>query len=374
MQTGQLPDKNLLSSILLLILFGWLMSFSSSIGHFSNYAYFFKQSFFIILGLSAGFVLLKTPMTQIKKHSTLLFLLSFFLLLLVFLPAPIGHEVNGSKRWINLVFFKFQPSEMMKLMMILFIAAFLIRQKKDIQKPWIGLFKTIGIISLIGILLLLETDFGATIIISLTALGMLFAAGTYLKQLGIGVAVLMTLVTILILLDPNKQQRLQFWQTDLWRNQSPSVDQSKQAVIGIARGKWSGTGLGAGIQKYIKLPEPHTDMIFAIIGEELGIFGMLLTLLLYAHIMGKGFHIAQTALKNGKKYSSFVALGICTWFSLQISVNIGMNLALIPPKGFTLPLISYGGSSLIFAMLAMALLLRIDMENRASFDKQQHYV
>jgi len=297
---------------------------------------------------------------------------------LVFLPV-IGHSAGGATRWVNFILFKFQPSEMMKLTMILFMAGFLIRQKEDIRKPWSGLLKTLIIVAIPSILLLLETDLGATIIIASTALVMLFAAGVYLTQLGIVGSGLVGLTGIGLYIDGLNNgvrwQRLtEFWQTELWLNNSDKVDQTKQALIGIGRGDWTGTGLGAGIQKYVKLSEAHTDMIFSIIGEELGIVGMMFVLLCFAYILGKGFNIAKEALKNGRKYSSYVAFGICTWFSMQVSVNIAMNLGLIPIKGFTLPLISYGGSSMIFAIVALAILLRIDMENRAGYDKQKHFV
>ncbi|SHN92364.1 Cell division protein FtsW [Bathymodiolus heckerae thiotrophic gill symbiont] len=166
----------------------------------------------------------------------------------------------------------------------------------------------------------------------------------------------------------------EFWQIDLWVNDSAKVYQTKQALIGIARGDWTGVGLGNGIQKYTKLPEPHTDMIFSIIGEEIGIIGMLFVIFIFGFIVLKGFKIAKDALKHKRKYSSYVGFGICTWLSLQFSVNIAMNLGLIPPKGFPLPLISYGGSSMIFVLIALGILLRIDMENRCEYSKQKKYV
>lgn len=204
---------------------------------------------------------------------------------------------------------------------------------------------------------------------------MLFVAGTYIKELLIAASVLFVAAGIYIWFDPVRSKRLfEFWQTDLWLNNSDKVHQTKQALIGIARGDWTGTGLGAGIQKYTKLPESHTDMIFAIIGEELGIIGMLFVLLCFAYIIGKGFEIAIEALKHGRKYSSYVVFGICSWLGMQTSVNIAMNLGLMPIKGFTLPLISYGGSSLIFSMIALALILRVDMENRSDYNRQKQYV
>jgi cell division protein FtsW len=350
------------------------MMLSASLAHFSSYSYFIKQTLFIFMGLSAGLITLNTPISVFQKYSIPLFLLTIILLAIVFLPSPIGHSANGSTRWINFVYFKFQPSELMKLSMVLFMAGFLIRQEKDIRRPWMGFLKTIAIIGIADILLLLETDLGATLIISLTALAMLYAAGSYLKQLGLVTIGMFSLIGIIIINYPNRLDRLvSFWSKDLWR-EDEKIYQTQQALIGIARGDWFGTGLGAGIQKYYLLPERHTDMIFAVIGEELGIFGMMFVLLSFLFILLKGFKIAKVALQKGRHYSSYVVFGICTWFAMQITVNIGMNLGLLPPKGFTLPLLSYGGTSMIFSIIALAIILRVDMENRTKYSKQRHYV
>ncbi len=374
-RTGQLPDKNLLSAILALLAFGWIMSFSASLGQFGSYSYFFKQTIFITLGLSLGYTALKVPLYFYKNNSKLLFIITLIFLALVFLPEPIGRTVKGSTRWINFVFFKFQPSEMMKLVMILFMAGFLVRQEKDLRKPYMGFAKTIVIIGLSSVLLLLEPDIGATFIISATAFAMLLAAGVYLKQLFVVGSIVAGVFTVVLFQIPNRVERLMsFWQKDLWLNDSERVYQTKQALIGIARGDWFGTGIGGGIQKYSKLPEPHTDMIFSIIGEETGVIGMMFVLFAFGYIILKGYKIAKDALKNGKKYSSYVAFGICTWLSMQFSVNVAMNIGLIPPKGFTLPLISYGGSSMIFVLISLAILLRIDMENRCKDKKKKQYV
>ena len=380
-RTKQMPDKALLSAILLLILFGWIMVLSASLSSHSSYIYFIKQTLFIVMGLSAGLIMLNTPISILQKYSIPLFLLTLILLVVVFLPSPIGHEAKGSTRWINFHLFKFQPSELMKLSMVLFMAGFLIRQEKDIRKPWMGFLKTIAIIGITGFLILLETDIGATLIIALTAMSMLYAAGSYIKQLTIVTLGLFTLLGFVVTLIPNRVERfMSFWTDDFWNSDNPKLDQTKAALIGIARGDFFGVGIGAGIQKFTNrgslgsLPERHTDMIFAVIGEELGVLGMLFVLLSFLYILLKGFSIAKIALQKGRNYSSYVVFGICTWFSMQITVNIGMNLGLIPPKGFTLPLLSYGGTSMIFAIISLAIILRVDMENRTKYSKQQHYV
>ena len=372
-RTGQSPDIKLLVTIVVLIIFGWIMSFSASLAHFDSYSYVSKQGGYIVLGFIAGFFVLITPLSFFKHHSKNLFIFTLVLLGVVLLPDPIGFEANGARRWINFVIFKFQPSEMMKLTMILFMAGFLIRQEKEVTDSLTGIGKTLLIVASSGLLTMMETDLGATIIITLTALSMLFIAGSYIKELLMAGAGILGGLALYVFFDPTRLDRwLSFWMNDLWGKDG--VHQTQQALIGIGRGDWTGTGLGAGIQKYTKLPESHTDMIFAIIGEELGVIGMLFVLFSFAYIINKGFNIAKEALKHGRKYSSYVAFGICTWFSMQTGVNIAMNLGLIPIKGFTLPLISYGGSSMIFSIIALAIILRIDMENSAPYSKQKDYV
>ena len=369
----QKPDKKLLLAILALTLFGWIMSSSASVGHFGTFSFAFKQGVFILLGIVTGVVILRLPLSFFKRHSLLAFGITLFLLFLVFLPDISAGKINGAYRWIDLGIFNFQPSEMMKMVMILFMANFLVEQEEYITKSLKGLFKAIFIVSLSGALTIAETDLGATIIITATALIMVFIAGSYVKELFyIGTIILFGL-SIFVYFNPARWGRvISFWTNDLWGKDG--VYQTKQALLGIARGDWFGTGLGSGIQKYTKLPEPHTDMIFAITGEELGIVGMLFILLSFAYILTKGFKIAAKASKDGRKYSYYVAYGICSWFAMQISVNIAMNIGLMPIKGFTLPLISYGGSSMIFTITALALLLRIDMENRAGYSKRKSYV
>ena len=372
-RTGQSPDIKLLVTIVVLIIFGWIMSFSASLAHFDSYSYVSKQGGYIVLGFIAGFFVLITPLSFFKQHSKNLFIFTLVLLGVVLLPDPIGFEANGARRWINFVIFKFQPSEMMKLTMILFMAGFLIRQEKEVTDSLTGIGKTLLIVASSGLLTMMETDLGATIIITLTALSMLFIAGSYIKELLMAGAGILGGLALYVFFDPTRLDRwLSFWMNDLWGKDG--VHQTQQALIGIGRGDWTGTGLGAGIQKYTKLPESHTDMIFAIIGEELGVIGMLFVLFSFAYIINKGFNIAKEALKHGRKYGSYVAFGICTWFSMQTGVNIAMNLGLIPIKGFTLPLISYGGSSMIFSIIALAIILRIDMENSAPYSKQKDYV
>ncbi len=369
----QKPDKKLLFAILALTIFGWIISSSASVGHFSTFSFAIKQGIFISLSSFVGFFILKLPLSFFKKHSLLAFNITLLLLFLVFIPGIGAGNINGAYRWIDLGLFNFQPSEMMKVAMILFMANFLVEQEENVTKSLKGLLKTLFIVSLSGALTMAETDLGATIIITVTALIMVFIAGSYVKELIYIGSTILFVFYVFVYFNPVRWNRaISFWTNDLWGEHG--VYQTKQALLGIARGDWFGTGLGAGIQKYTKLPEPHTDMIFSITGEELGIIGMLFILGSFTYILIKGFKIAARASKDGRKYSYYIAYAICSWLSMQISVNIAMNIGLMPIKGFTLPLISYGGSSMFFIIIALALLLRIDMENRADYSKRKKYV
>ncbi len=371
--TGQLPNKHLLFTILSLLTFGFILSSSASIGHFGSYDKAINQLIYIVLGIGVGAIVMKVPLYFYKENRYLLVLLTLALLVIVL--TPLGKTINGSTRWIDLVAFRLQPSEILKIVMILFTAGFLVEQEKDLRSPLLGISKALTIISVPSLLLVAEPDYGATIIIVATILVMLLAAGVYIKQLIYAGFIAIVPIAILIAFNKNRVDRfISFWEDDFWFNNSDKVWQTKQALIGIARGDWTGAGLGNSIQKYTKLPEPHTDMIFSIIGEETGIIGMGFVLFIFTYIILKGFNIAKAALKDNRRYSSYVGFGICTWLSMQFSVNIAMNLGLIPPKGFTLPMVSYGGSSMIFTLISMAILLRIDMESRAESSKRKYYV
>lgn len=367
-------DRSLLSAILILILFGWIMSFSATAFYFESYIYFIKNTFVISVSLIAGFLVLFIPTFVIHKYAKLLFRITILLLILVFVPY-IGHSVNNSSRWIDLGLMYFQPSELMKIAMIIMMAKRLSIENKHIHKPFVGFLVNLAIIFSGCIFIVLEPDYGATMIIALSAAAIIFAAGTNFKQIIMEISLVLAIVSVGIILNMNRFIRLTtFWQTDLWENSAQSVYQTKQAMIGIARGEWFGTGLGAGIQKYGLLPERHTDMIFAIIGEELGILGMLFVMAMIFYIIIKCLLIARKAIHKNKRFSSYIAFGFAVLFSLQTIINIAMNIALIPPKGFTLMLISYGGSSMLISVIALAIILRIDIENKLKFSKENKYV
>ena len=246
-KTGQYPDKKLLITILVLVVFGLIMTFSAS-AHLEGTPKVIKQGIYIGLGLIAGFFVLKTPISFFKKHSGIAFIVTLILLTLVFIPYIGAGKIGGAYRWINVGLFNFQPSEMMKLAMVLFMAGFLIRQEKEVTDSLTGIGKTLLIVASSGLLTMMETDLGATIIITLTALSMLFIAGSYIKELLMAGAGILGGLALYVFFDPTRLDRwLSFWMNDLWGKDG--VHQTQQALIGIGRGDWTGTGLGAGIQK-----------------------------------------------------------------------------------------------------------------------------
>lgn len=360
-------DKQLLATIGFLIIFGWMMVFSTTI-HIDKpffQLYYIKQLIYILFSLLLGFVILKIPIAIISRYSRHLFIFNLLLLALVFVPV-IGGEIKGSYRWLHLGV-NFQPSEMMKLVIIFFIVGFVLRQEDHIKNSGLGLVKTIAILFIVGLLLLLETDVGAFLVISITTLTILFIANVEIKRfllltfIGLGSAIIVAynlrLSRILAFLDP-------------WKDPYGNSYQLIQSMIGIGRGEWFGSGIGAGIQKSSFLPDAHTDFIFSVIGEELGVFGMLLVLFSFVFIIIKAFLISTIAKKQGKLYSSYVAFGIAIWLFLQVFINMGVNIGLLPTTGLTLPLFSYGGSSMIMSIATLAILVRIDFENRNEY---RHY-
>ncbi len=400
MRIHYIVDFKLLAVILALVFSGWVMSFSASLYVYEQYPFHFlvRQSIYIIIGLISAFFVLKIPIIKLEQYSIKLFLLTLLLLFLVFVPV-IGVEVNGSYRWLNFGFFTFQPSEMAKLSIILFMAGFLVRQESDIQKNFFqGVIRTTVILFIVGLLLLFETDVGAFLIIAVSAFTMLFVADitdinlkSFIIAVLVGIMAMVSLGYAVFFYGENivtnfgsdsmlshitssiaeRIARIMAF-LDPWRDPYGKSYQLIQSLIGIGRGGWFGVGLGAGIQKINFLPEAHTDFIFSVIGEELGVFGMLSILFAFAYIVYRGLAISDAALEQGKKYSAYTAYGISIWLALQVFINIGVNIGLLPTKGLTLPLISYGGNSIIFSLISLTILLRIDGENKLSQAAQQN--
>lgn len=319
-----------------------------------------KQVVFIFAGLFCMLAMMTLPVEVIKKYSVHALFVAFVLLILVLF---VGREINGSKRWIPLGFFNLQASELAKVLVIIFMASFLDRRLEEVRTAWSGFFKPIGVFVLIGALLLLEPDFGSVVVLGVAVMGMIFMAGARMLQF----VVMMILAAIglvgFIAVAPYRMARLASFRNP-WEDAFGSGYQLTQSLIAFGRGEFSGEGLGNSIQKLFYLPEAHTDFIYAVLAEELGFVGAALTVIAFTFISLRALQIAVRAEKKGLMFHGFVAYGIGLLFACQSFINICVNTGLLPTKGLALPLISYGGSSLIVSCFAFGILLRIDYERR----------
>ena len=297
-----------------------------------------------------------------EKWSVPLLFVCLFLLMLVLVPG-IGRTVNGSRRWLSLGPIGIQVSELAKVTMILYLSGYLVRQQSSVRQSVLGFIRPMIVLGVVAVLLLCEPDFGATVVISGTVMAMLFLSGVKLRYfLGIVLVVGFCLI-FLAVSSPYRVARLTAF-LNPWADQFNSGYQLTQSLIAFGRGGWLGTGLGDGVQKSFYLPESHTDFLFAVLAEELGLVGILLVLTLYSILVFRGFVIGLTAYNKERLFAAYTAYGITFWLGLQAAINMGVNAGLLPTKGLTLPLLSYGGASVVVNCMAIALLLRIDHENR----------
>jgi cell division protein FtsW len=360
-------DLALFHAISALLLLGLVMLTSVSVNlaqtRYGDPLFFFqRQVIFIIIGISAGAVLWHIPLKLWQSWGIPLLLFGVLLLILVLIPG-LGYSVNGSMRWLRVGGFNFQPSELMKLLMIIYLAGYLVRRSIEVRQAFSGSLKPLALLVVITALLLLEPDYGATVVLFATVLGMLFIAGVPWWQFILWISVVGLALVGVILLAPYRIQRLTAFM-DPWADPFNSGFQLTQALIAIGRGEWFGTGLGASVQKLTYLPEAHTDFLFAILAEELGLVGMIVVIALFAYIVWRAFQIAREAERREACYSAYLAYGIGFSLGLQASINLAVNMGLLPTKGLALPLMSYGGTSMVVNCMLLGLLLRIDYENR----------
>lgn len=362
---NELAEQALLIVFVVLSLFGAVMIASASMAfaeqNYNSPFYFaFRQLFFLAIGLVLATLLYQVPLSAWEKYGPYLIIVSLFFLLLVLL---IGKEVNGSKRWIDLGLFTVQVSETVKLFIIVYLAGYLVRRGELVQNTIGGFLRPLFLILIASVLLLLEPDFGAVVVIVLTACAMLFIAGVKLKQF---MALLVSLTitgAILIAFSPYRARRLASF-LDPFDDPFASGFQLTQSLIAIGSGSLTGAGLGNSVQKLLYLPEAHTDFLFAVMCEEFGFIGVLFVISLYGFIIWKSFNLAKIADQQGNRFAGYLALGIGVWIGLQSFINIGVNMGVLPTKGITLPMMSYGGSSAIVFAVSFALLLRIEHETR----------
>ncbi len=363
-------DLTLLWSGLILLLIGLVMVYSASIaiaeaGRFTgNHPSFFlvRHSVFLAIGLVAAGFAFQVPLSTWQQAAPWLFVAGFVLLALVLIPG-VGRDVNGARRWLSLGVANLQPSELMKLFAVLYAADYTVRKMShmhDLKKAFLPMA---GAMVLVGIFLLKEPDFGAFVVIISIAIGILFLGGMRARLFAILIVVLVAAFAVLIIVSPYRRDRI-FGFMDPWSDAFGRGYQLSHALIAFGRGEVLGVGLGASVEKLFYLPEAHTDFLLAVIAEELGFAGVVLVIVLFGLLIQRAFVIGRQAVALERLYPALVAQGIGIWIGIQGFINMGVNMGLLPTKGLTLPLMSFGGSGILSNCVALAILLRVDWENR----------
>lgn len=364
-------DLPLLLSALVLLGIGLVMVASSSISIAERELseplyYFWRQLSYSIVGLITAVIVFKIPLTYLQKTGPILIVIGMVLLLMVLIPG-LGKEVNGSMRWLNLGVISLQVSEFVKLATVIYLAGYLVRHNEEVRTNLSGFLRPLVLIFIISLLLIIEPDFGAVAVIAMTAMGMLWLGGASFFQF---IFLMLTITAVLSLVAVSSPYRMERLTTFLnpWADPFNSGFQLTQALIAFGRGEWFGVGLGASVQKLFYLPEAHTDFVFAVLAEELGLFSVLVVIALFCFIVIRSLMIGRRAEKRELPFTAFLSYGLGIWLGLQAFINIGVNMGVLPTKGLTLPLMSYGGSSLIIMCVVIAILLRADYETRR-FDR-----
>jgi cell division protein FtsW len=323
---------------------------------FHSYRYLFHLG----LSLFGALVVYRIPMSFWERTGWFWLMSAFVLLAMVLVPG-IGREVNGSRRWLAFGPLTLQASEVAKVCIILYLAGYLVRRQDEVREEWKGFIKPMIVLFAVTILLMLEPDFGATVVTLCTAFGMIFLAGVRLWQFSLVIMAAVAALVILVVSEPYRLKRLTAY-TDPWADQFDTGYQLTQSLIAFGRGEWLGVGLGNSIQKMFYLPESHTDFVFAIFAEEFGFVGAVFLIALFCLLIARILMIARRAERQQQMFSAFVAYGIALMISGQVFINIGVNIALLPTKGLTLPFLSYGGSSLIVCCALLAMVFRVNQE------------
>lgn len=321
-----------------------------------------RHGVYVFISLGAGAFALMLPTRSWQQIDWLLLLASFALLIAVLIPG-IGRTVNGSTRWISLGFFTLQGSEFVKLFAIVYIAGYLVRRKEDVHESMLGFVKPLLLIGLMVLLLLEQPDFGASVVIMAAVMGMIFLAGVPFKHFLPLITGFVVLTFVVARWQPYRLERLTTF-ADPWAHQFDGGYQLTQALIAFGRGEWFGLGLGNSIQKLFFLPEAHTDFLFSILAEELGVFGAGFLILVFFALVIRALIIGRRAQLAKMDFHGYLAYGIGLILGIQAAINIGVNIGMLPTKGLTLPLVSFGGNSLIVSCMLIGILLRIEYETR----------
>ena len=358
-------DPVLLTIATALLFGGFVILASASISISDNavgnpFFYLQRQLLAAVIGLAAAGICLFVPMQVWQSLGLLMLFVGIALLVVVLIPG-VGHEVNGSTRWVRFGFINLQVSEPARLCFLLYLGGYLVRRNKPLREQFMGFFWPMLLLVLACALLLKQPDFGAAVVLVATALIMMFVAGARIRDFMLFLVLAVIGMAALALLSPYRMKRLTGF-LDPWSDPFDSGFQLTQSLIAIGRGEWFGVGLGESVQKLFYLPEAHTDFVFAVFAEEFGLLGSLLLIGLFLALLWRVFKLAIRAASAERFYEAYIAIGIGTWLGLQAFINVGVNMGLLPTKGLTLPLISYGRSSLIITMICIGLLLRIHHE------------
>jgi cell division protein FtsW len=362
-------DTVLLLTVGALLLLGLVMMTSASISIADKQVheplhYLERQMVGVGLGLVAAVIALMIPTSVWERISLPLLLLAFLFLVIVLVPG-IGHEVNGSRRWLRAGFMNFQGSELARVLLLTYLASYVVRKQAELKQDLKGFLKPLGVLMGAALLLLLEPDFGAATVIMATGLGLLFLAGVKLRHFLALVVLAAGGMALIAVTSAYRLKRLTAF-LDPWADPFNSGFQLTQSLIAIGRGELFGVGLGSSVQKLFYLPEAHTDFVFAVLAEELGLAGVVVTLALFVVLAWRAFHIARRAAEAGLAFQAYFAAGFGLWLGLQTFINIGVNLGLLPTKGLTLPLMSYGASSIMVTLGWLGVLMRIHHEASAA--------
>ncbi len=355
---------------LALLMLGWLMVSSASTGiadfYTGNAAYFsIRQGVYLLAGVLVMYGVSQISLQRWARLDVWFLLLSVVGLILVFAPV-IGHEVNGSRRWLNLGVIKVQASELAKLAAVFYVAGYLVRRQDEVQSSWKGFLKPVALLLFVVLLLLLEPDFGAVVVLMGAVLTQLFLGGVKAGQFFLALFITVIASALALSAESYRVERLMAY-LDPWNPEHVygTGYQLTQSLIAFGRGEWLGVGLGDSVQKLFYLPEAHTDFVFAIWAEETGLIGAVAALGLLVWLLGRIWSVAWRAQQNGHLYAAYIAIGIATLFGLQVLINVGVNIGLLPTKGLTLPFYSYGGSSLLVCCAMVGIVVRIAYETAA---------
>ncbi len=369
-----LYDRQLVWIAIALMITGLVMVTSASIPvatRLTGIPFFFalRHAFFLACSLVIAAIVMQVPLTKWEKYSVPMLLTSILLLVVVLV---IGRSVNGAARWIPLGVFNLQPAEVAKLSLFVFLVDYLVRKNKEVRGSVAGFLKPIAVLGIMGFLLLQQPDLGSFVVMFVGTIGMLFLAGARLWQFLVMIGLAMGGITMLIVFEPYRLRRVTSF-LNPWQDPYGSGYQLTQSLMAFGRGDWFGQGLGNSIQKLAYLPEAHTDFVFAVLAEELGLIGVIVVLTLLFALVFKAIMIGRKCLEDGLLFGGYLASGFGIWFAFQTLVNVGAAAGIVPTKGLTLPLISYGGSSLFIMAAAVAILIRIDFEQRvaAKFSSEQ---